>query len=199
LNKTIPILIIFLVIFINFFILFNKDKEKKNFDSTVPPIAADKEMKENILDEGGQGNTEISGGTSDFHVENIDYILDYLDLDMMLRYRDLLSTYTINLSDLAIDRNREQFYKANKEIIFNIFGISSYEGFLNINNVLLMAGVTKDTVMNYAKLEDIEEVGNLLRIKMVCNFKDGSVALEHYVNYVFIENEPKVYIYEVES
>lgn len=190
-KKILPIILIFLLILISVYSFIKQDKE-----IDIPQIVIEEEDVEKLTDTFEEGNLENSAGASTFYIENIDFIVDYLNLDMMLRYRDMLTIYSINLPKI-ITENPEEFYEVNKEMLFDNYGIYDLDEFKVFNQLLLDAGVKTDSIPSYVKINNITIEGNLLKVDFHSYFDNAEVNLKHYINYVYIKGEESLFIYNL--
>ncbi|MCK9470642.1 MAG: hypothetical protein M0Q88_02685 [Bacilli bacterium] len=188
-KKIIPIVLILLILFINLYGFLKKDNIPN-----ISYINLEDEDKAIVGDDFTNGNMENSAGASTFYIENIDLILDFLNIDMMLDYRDILTFYSINLPKIATD-NVEEFYDINKEMLFDIYGICCLDEFNDLNKLLKEAKIDKNSNPAYVKINDIKLEGNLLRIDVTCYFDNKEVDLSHYLNYLYVNGEEKLFVY----
>lgn len=190
-RKIIPIILILGILGISIYSYIKKD----NDEPIITEIDISKEdVMEKVYEE---GNTENSGGASSVYVENIEKINEFLDLDMMLRYKELLIVYGLTLPDIVSD-DVAGHYEINKELIFEIFGISTLNGYEKVNYLLNNSAVNKDDNLSFIKINDLIQEGNLLKANISYFYDGKEVMIFHYIHYVFIDGKPELFIYDLE-
>lgn len=184
----ISILLVILVIAISFYGLLT-DNEKHFSAIEIKLEDEKKELNHELYEE---GNIENSGGASTVYIENVEQINAYLDLDMMLIYKELLTNYGILLPKL-VTNDVETFYLENTDFLNKNFGIYSSSDLSAVN--YLLDGLNSNDNLSSIKINDITQEGNLLKADLIFYYADKEFQLSHYINYVFIEGNPQLFIY----
>ncbi|MCQ4924844.1 hypothetical protein NE686_17210 [Tissierella carlieri] len=188
-KKVMPVVLILLIAGISVFNYFTS----KNNKISITEISLQEENKEVIIEKSfEEGNMENSGGASTVYVENIELINNYLDLDMMLKYKDLITSYGLLLPSV-ITSDISQFYNENADMISKTFGIYSSSDFDDFYK--LLDGLEKKDILSGIKINQILQEGNLLKAEVNYIYGEKNVSLPHYINYVFINGEPQIFIY----
>ena len=196
-KKFIPLFLIIIIFAITVFSYIEKDRNKVEIEdiNVSHEVIERDELSEMIYEE---GNTENSGGASTVYVENIEFINQFLDLDMMLKYKDLLIVYGLTLPAIS-SNNINEHYKLNEDLLFEVFGISTFNEYKIINDILKNSSIVRSDILSFVRVESLTQEGNLIKAVISCFYEDKEVELSHYLSYVFIEGMPELYIYNLEG
>lgn len=191
LKKAIPIILIIIILGVSIYSYI----DNKNKEVSVPDLDLKGETKNLVIEKTFEdGNMENSGGASTIYVENIELINEFLDLDMMLRYKDLVTNYGLLLPGM-ITNDIEKYYKDNVDLISKAFGIYSFSDFEDFYSVLDQGGLNKDDTLTGISIKSLTQEGNLLKADVVYLFSNKEIRLQHYISYVFINDQPQIFIY----
>lgn len=160
-------------------------------------IDLEKEYRENKLLEENFNNdiyeesTENSGGTSSIYIEGLELILEHLPPDAMLDYDAYMNVYADGIISLL--RENEDFYMSNKTTIGNVFGIYDYEKYVKF--VKFFSKIDMDGGVKHIKINSIKQKSGLLEADIKIYFSKESVSIDQLLSYVYIQNEPMLFIY----
>jgi len=191
-KKAIPILLIAIILIVSF---IGNVKDKSKVDDYT--IDLEEELRYNKLldmddeDNTCEGNTEISGGISLVYVEGLELFLEYLSPKETLQYSHFMNVYADGVMSLL--SNDENFYMANKTKIGDVFGIYDYEKYVGF--VDRFSSIDVGDEVKSIKVNEVLENSGLLEVDIEINFNSGTVRIEQLLSYVYVENEPKLFLY----
>ena len=173
-------LFIFSFIGISFYYKF---KEKKEFEYSKKA----KENLENILKEQnvnlGKEPLETDKGFEQSLGFSLINISDFLNLNIFTNQNQALSiTNSLNMNfgefpNIIKDLDKfsyEDYFKANKDTIYSIYGISSEEQFSKLISQIKEIGELKDFSIN---IDSVEVDGNNFLFDVIINGEEGELAL----------------------
>lgn len=173
-------LFIFSFIGISFYYKF---KEKKEFEYSKKV----KENLENILKEQnvnlGKEPLETDKGFKQSLGFSLINISDFLNLNIFTNQDQALSiTNSLNMNfgeflNIIKDLDKfsyEDYFKANKDTIYSIYGISSEEQFSKLISQIKEIGELKDFSIN---IDSVEVDGNNFLFDVIINGEEGELAL----------------------
>lgn len=173
-------LFIFSFIGISFYYKF---KEKKEFEYSKKA----KENLENILKEQnvnlGKEPLETDKGFEQSLGFSLINISDFLNLNIFTNQEQALSiTNSLNMNfgefpNIIKDLDKfsyEDYFKANKDTIYSIYGISSEEQFSKLISQIKEIGELKDFSIN---IDSVEVDGNNFLFDVIINGEEGELAL----------------------
>lgn len=192
------ILLAFYIIFMGVSNLFNPIKavSEKEIEK-IEDIDTKRQLEEIEFNENNSGGLIIDKyqrDISNYRVENLENILDYLDPTEMNNYNDLLTLYASYLKDCLSDNPIEYFDK-NYKVIGNILGIYDKNEFINFNKNTLENGINNKSKVNYIRLNKLDPVRSLLKASVTIFYDSGEVTIEHYINYVYIGKQAHLFLY----
>lgn len=178
--------ILILMLFIFSFIgisFYYKFKEKKEFEYSKKV----KENLENILKEQnvnlGKEPLETDKGFKQSLGFSLINISDFLNLNIFTNQDQALSiTNSLNMNfgeflNIIKDLDKfsyEDYFKANKDTIYSIYGISSEEQFSKLISQIKEIGELKDFSIN---IDSVEVDGNNFLFDVIINGEEGELAL----------------------
>lgn len=173
-------LFIFSFIGISFYYKF---KEKKEFEYSKKA----KENLENILKEQNVNLGKEPLETDNVFEQSLGFSLinisDFLNLNIFTNQEQALSiTNSLNMNfgefpNIIKDLDKfsyEDYFKANKDTIYSIYGISSEEQFSKLISQIKEIGELKDFSIN---IDSIEVQGNNFLFEVIINGEEGELAL----------------------
>ena len=173
-------LFIFSFIGISFYYKF---KEKKEFEYSKKA----KENLENILKEQNVNLGKEPLETDNVFEQSLGFSLinisDFLNLNIFTNQEQALSiTNSLNMNfgefpNIIKDLDKfsyEDYFKANKDTIYSIYGISSEEQFSKLISQIKEIGELKDFSIN---IDSVEVDGNNFLFDVIINGEEGELAL----------------------
>lgn len=173
-------LFIFSFIGISFYYKF---KEKKEFEYSKKA----KENLENILKEQnvnlGKEPLETDKGVEQSLGFSLINISDFLNLNIFTNQNQALSiTNSLNMNfgefpNIIKDLDKfsyEDYFKANKDTIYSVYGISSEKQFSKLISQIKEIGELKDFSIN---IDSVEVDGNNFLFDVIINGEEGELAL----------------------
>lgn len=178
--------ILILILFIFSFIgisFYYKFKEKKEFEYSKKA----KENLENILKEQnvnlGKEPLETDKGVEQSLGFSLINISDFLNLNIFTNQNQALSiTNSLNMNfgefpNIIKDLDKfsyEDYFKANKDTIYSVYGISSEKQFSKLISQIKEIGELKDFSIN---IDSVEVDGNNFLFDVIINGEEGELAL----------------------
>lgn len=178
--------ILILMLFIFSFIgisFYYKFKEKKEFEYSKKA----KENLENILKEQNVNLGKEPLETDNVFEQSLGFSLinisDFLNLNIFTNQEQALSiTNSLNMNfgefpNIIKDLDKfsyEDYFKANKDTIYSIYGISSEEQFSKLISQIKEIGELKDFSIN---IDSVEVDGNNFLFDVIINGEEGELAL----------------------
>lgn len=178
--------ILILMLFIFSFIgisFYYKFKEKKEFEYSKKA----KENLENILKEQNVNLGKEPLETDNVFEQSLGFSLinisDFLNLNIFTNQEQALSiTNSLNMNfgefpNIIKDLDKfsyEDYFKANKDTIYSIYGISSEEQFSKLISQTKEIGKLKDFSIN---IDSVEVDGNNFLFDVIINGEEGELAL----------------------
>lgn len=181
LKVSVLILLVCCFIGINFYYKFKEKKEfeySKNAKENLEKIL--EEQNKNLGNEPLETDKDFEQGLG-FSLINIS---DFLKLDIFTNQNQALSiTNSLNMNfgeiPYIIDElnkfDYEEYFKANKDTIYSIYGISSEEQFEDLMLQIKKLGELKDFSIN---IDSIEVQGNNFLFEVIIHGEEGELGLD---------------------
>ena len=185
-KKLIPLLLSIIIIGILVYSYINDNSDFKN-----------QILIEEEIENAQHGDTLIVDDprtTSVYKLKGKKELLNYLDPSEMNNYEDLVTLYITFLLN-SISNNPSDFYKVNSQGISDYLGIYDLNDFLKLHDYLIKENITTESKVKEVELVELKKEGNLLNSKIKISFDDGNIAVNHYINYVYINNMDYLFLY----
>lgn len=132
---------------------------------------------------------------SNYKVEDLDKILDYLDPAEMNNYDDLLTLYASYLPLSSTQEDSDLFYDKNYKYIGQILGIYDRNEFIELNKRLINSNITPESKVDCIRLDNLEPTRSLLKASVTFFYDTGEVCVDNYINYVYMGNQSFLFLY----
>lgn len=186
-KKLLYVFFLIIVLAMSIFGAKYKDIERDNKDS------AEIEEKEELA----HGDIVIEHDPredSNYEIKNIEKVSEFLDPAETQNYKDLITLYAAFVPEV-MKHQPENYYSIDKTNIENILGFYKKDSFVEFYNKAKKSSVTTESTVMYIEIKEVKKDHNLLKAAVNIHYDTGILEEVHYINYVYIEGLPYLFIY----